>query len=75
MMPSGTYVIVGTWRRSSGEDSCSLDVTIVPSSDPQAISEGLCGNANGDPSDDFMLHNSHTADVSSEPVALAASYM
>jgi hypothetical protein len=73
MMPSGTYVIVGTW--CGFVDDCQLDITVVPSSDPKSISEGLCGNSNGDPSDDFILRNSQTADYTDEPVLLAGSYM
>lgn len=75
-MPSGTYVIVRPLCWSSGAGSCSMDITVVPSSDPESISEGLCGNANGNPWDDFMLPNSDTMDNNSdEPVVLAGSYM
>jgi hypothetical protein len=52
-----------------------MDISVVPSVEPAAISEGLCGNANGNPMDDYIPRGSTTPDYSYEPIQLAASYM
>lgn len=74
MMPSGTYVTAFT-TCSSAAVSCVMHVTVYPSSDPDSVSEGLCGNANNNQTDDFKLRDSETFDISIEPVLLAGSYL
>lgn len=69
-------MIVGVWCwEPEYYGSCRMDITVVPSSDTDSVSEGLCGNSNGDPLDDFLPRNAQTVDNSIEPVLLAGSYM
>jgi len=72
-MPSGAEV-TAIYSCFSYND-CFLDVTVYPLTEDSGHSEGLCGNYNGDPTDDRTTRNSNVVDTDSEPVLLAASYM
>jgi hypothetical protein len=58
-MPSGTYVTVQIYCWGY----CMLNIAVYPVADDATLIEGLCGNANGDWSDDLQLRNSTVRDV------------
>jgi len=72
-MPSGVSVtaLYECWAA----DDCRLDVTVYPLVQDFGHSEGLCGNYNGDPTDDRLPKSSSEVDTDSEPVEFAKSYM
>ena len=72
-MPSGRYITAGyscyDW------DDCHLDIAIYALTADIDRCEGLCGNYNGDPSDDPTLKDSVEIDDGIEPIAFTNSYM
>ena len=61
-----------------------MSVSVIPSYEPSVVSEGLCGNYNNDPNDDFNIKGTNIRDTggasdgwgwSAEPVLMAASYL
>jgi len=73
MMPSGTYITVGYSCYST--DDCHLDVAVYPLTEDSERAEGLCGNYNGDMSDDLVPKDSDMVDDRSEPINFTTSYM
>lgn len=70
MMPSGLYVTVYVYA------SGYMNIAVYPAGDDSSNVGGLCGNDNGDWTDDFILRNSTTRDMHPwEPNLFAASYM
>jgi len=72
-MPSGTRVIA--WYQCYYRGECRLDLTVYPLVEDIGHSEGLCGNCNGDWSDDRMPKGSSEVDNKREPVRFVSSYM
>ena len=72
MMPSGTYVTVDAY--CGWGSYCYMCLSIYPSYDI-GPSEGLCGNYNGDPSDDYIIRGTSTPDQLYEPVKFSKSYL
>jgi len=72
-MPSGTYITTGF--SCFYADDCYLDVAVYPLTEDSERSEGLCGNYNGDMSDDLTPKDSNTVDDRSEPIDFTTSYM
>ena len=72
-MPSGTYVTAdyGCFR----QNDCYLDLVVYPLAEDFGNSEGLCGNYNGDDSDDLTIQGTTTVDSGDEPIDFVTSYM
>ena len=60
-MPSGAYVTVQLWLWG-GQSKYYMDVTVYPISEDRNHGSGLCGNYNGDPSDDLTPAGSNVPD-------------
>jgi len=54
---------------------CKLDINVYPLAEDYDNSEGLCGNYNGDKTDELTLRGSSTVDSGDEPINFAKSYM
>ena len=72
-MPSGTSVTAEYGCFSAND--CYLNVNVYPLAEDAGSSEGLCGNYNGDMTDDLTIRGSSRMDSGDEPVLFAASYM
>jgi len=74
-MPSGAYITVGYACYTPRLTNCHLDVTVYPLAEDIDQSEGLCGNYNGDKTDDLTPKGSNMVDNREEPVRFTRSYM
>ena len=72
-MPSGTSVTAQ--YECFSRDDCYLDINVYPLAEDFGNSEGLCGNYNGEDSDDLTIKDTSEVDSGAEPIKFSNSYI
>jgi len=71
-MPSGRYVVAQVW---CGGRECVMNIVVFALSEDRTVSQGLCGNYDGNPDNDLTQAGLVYPSYPEEPIDFSVYYM